>query len=84
MSQRRGRLLFVNKKKQKNFFPLGPCCFSASGPKSKTFFAPLFFKKAAASLFPLKPITTPDVDYRFGTCQIILQQMIWHVPLHGK
>jgi hypothetical protein len=55
MSQRRGRLLFVNKKKQKNFVQLGPCCFSASGPNEQKFFAPHFFKKAAASLFPAKP-----------------------------
>jgi hypothetical protein len=45
----RGRLLFVNKKKQKNFFDLGRAGFNASVPKSQTFFAPLFFKKAASS-----------------------------------
>jgi hypothetical protein len=56
MSKRRRRLLFVNKKKQKNFFTLGPCHFSATGSKEQKFFAPLFFKKAATFLFPLKPI----------------------------
>ena len=42
-----GRLLFVNKKKQKNFVTLGPCGFSASGPESKKFLR-RFFQKAAA------------------------------------
>jgi hypothetical protein len=46
----------VNKKKQKNFVILGPCHFSATGPVEQKFFAPLFFKKAATFLFPLKPI----------------------------
>ncbi len=54
MFKRRGRLLFVNKKKQKNFFNLGLCRFSATGPNEQKFFAPLFFKKAASFLFPLK------------------------------
>jgi hypothetical protein len=52
----RGRLLFVNKKKQKNFLTLGPCGFRASGQKSSKFFAPLFFKKAASFLFQPEPI----------------------------
>ena len=56
MSTQRGRLLFVNKKKQKNFVKLGPCRCSATGAREQKFFAPLFFKKAAAFLFPLKPI----------------------------
>jgi hypothetical protein len=56
MSKRRGRLLFVNKKKQKNFFTLGRAGFVATGPSEQKFFAPLFFKKAATFLFPLKPI----------------------------
>jgi hypothetical protein len=43
----------VNKKKQKNFVLLGPCRFRASGPKEQTFFAPLFFKKAATFLGPI-------------------------------
>jgi uncharacterized protein (DUF2147 family) len=45
--KRKEALLFVNKKKQKNFAKLGPCRFDASGLTSKKFFAPLFFKKAA-------------------------------------
>jgi hypothetical protein len=56
MSKRRGRLLFVNKKKQKNFVKLGRAGFVATGPSEQKFFAPLFFKKAATFLFPLKPI----------------------------
>jgi hypothetical protein len=56
MSKRRGRLLFVNKKKQKNFLKRGRAGFAGTGPAKQTFFAPLFFKKAAAFLFPLKPI----------------------------
>ena len=48
MSRRRGRLLFVNKKKQKNVYELGRACVSASAPGENKFFAPLFFKKAAA------------------------------------
>jgi hypothetical protein len=56
MSKRRERLLFVNKKKQKNFAILGRAGDTATGPVEKKFFAPLFFKKAAAFLFPLKPI----------------------------
>jgi hypothetical protein len=54
MSKRRGRLLFVNKKKQKNFFQLGRAGF-ATGPAKQKFFAPLFFKKAATFLFLFKP-----------------------------
>jgi hypothetical protein len=56
MSKRGGRLLFVNKKKQKNFVILGRAGFVATGPSEAKFFAPLFFKKAATSLLPLKPI----------------------------
>jgi hypothetical protein len=56
MPKRRGRLLFVNKKKQKNFFRLDRAGDTATGPGKQTFFAPLFFKKAATFLFPLKPI----------------------------
>jgi hypothetical protein len=41
-------LLFVNKKKQKNFFNLGLAGSRAPVPESQKFFAPLFFKKAAA------------------------------------
>jgi hypothetical protein len=57
LSERREALLFVNKKKQKNFIKLGRAGFAVSGPKEQKFFAPLFFKKAAASLFPVKPIS---------------------------
>jgi hypothetical protein len=56
MSKRRGRLLFVNKKKQKNFFKLGRAGFAVTGPAKQKFFAPLFFKKAASLLLPAKPI----------------------------
>jgi hypothetical protein len=55
MSTQRGRLLFVNKKKQKNFFTLGRAGFAVTGSAEQKFFAPLFFKKAATFLFPLKP-----------------------------
>jgi hypothetical protein len=54
--KRRGRLLFVNKKKQKNFFKLGRAGFVAMGPSEQKFFAPLFFKKAASLLFQAEPI----------------------------
>jgi hypothetical protein len=54
----KGRLLFVNQKKRKNFFLLGRAGFSAMGPSEQKFFAPLFFKKAAAFLFQLSPITS--------------------------
>jgi hypothetical protein len=47
----------VNNKKQKNFFKLGRAGFSAAGPNQQTFFAPLFFKKAASFLFQAEPIT---------------------------
>jgi hypothetical protein len=57
MSKRRGRLLFVNKKTQKNFMKLGRAGFSAAGPEEQKFFAPVFFKKAAAFLLPPKPVT---------------------------
>jgi hypothetical protein len=56
MFKRGGRLLFVNKKKQKNFFTLGRAGFSAAGPNQQKFFAPLFFKKAASFLFQAEPI----------------------------
>jgi uncharacterized protein (DUF2147 family) len=46
-------LLFVNKKKQKNFVNLGHAGFAATGPTSQKSFAPLFFKKAATLLFLL-------------------------------
>jgi hypothetical protein len=38
----------VNKKKQKNFAPLGSCRSNRPAQKEQKFFAPLFFKKAAA------------------------------------
>ena len=53
MSKRRGRLLFVNKKK---FFVDLAVLVSAPQAQKQKFFAPLFFKKAAASLFPAQPI----------------------------
>jgi len=56
MLKRSKRLLFVNKKKQKNFAKLGRAGFNATAPVKQKFFAPLFFKKAAAFLFPLQPI----------------------------
>jgi hypothetical protein len=56
MFKRRGRLLFVNKKKQKNFFKLGRVGFAVTGPAKQKFFAPLFFKKAASFLFQAEPI----------------------------
>jgi hypothetical protein len=56
VSERRGRLLFVNKKKQKNFVILDRAGFVATGPSEQTFFAPLFFKKAAFLLFQAEPI----------------------------
>jgi hypothetical protein len=43
-SERQGRLLFVNKKKQKNFANLGRAGFSATGPVETKVFAPLFSK----------------------------------------
>jgi hypothetical protein len=46
----------VNKKKQKNFFPLGRAGFVATGPSEAKFFAPLFFKKAASFLFQAEPV----------------------------
>jgi hypothetical protein len=54
--RRKGRLLFVNKKKQKNFVNRAGAGVSATVPGEKKFFAPLLFKKAAAFLFPLPPI----------------------------
>jgi hypothetical protein len=57
ISKRREALLFLKKKKQKNFFKLGRAGSNGTGPKSQKFFAPLFFKKAAAYLFPLQPIS---------------------------
>jgi hypothetical protein len=53
MSKRRGRLLFVNKKKQKNFFKRGRAGFAVTGPAKQKFFAPLFFKKTVFSCFRL-------------------------------
>jgi len=45
-------LLFLKKKKQKDFFMLGLWRWRnrAHAPDSKKFFAPLFFKKAAPFL----------------------------------
>jgi hypothetical protein len=56
MFKQRGRLLFVNKKQQKNFFPLRRAGFVATGPSEQKFFAPLFSKKAASLLFQAEPI----------------------------
>jgi hypothetical protein len=56
MFRRRGRLLFVNKKKQKNFVKRGRAGFAVTGPNQQKFFAPLFSKKAAAFLFQAEPI----------------------------
>ncbi len=51
MFERREALLFVNKKKQKNFFKRARAGFNGTGPKSKKFLR-RFFQKAA----PLNPI----------------------------
>jgi 2-keto-3-deoxy-L-fuconate dehydrogenase len=45
----------LKKKKQKNFFKLGRGGFGASGPDEQKFFAPLFYKKAAACRLRPKP-----------------------------
>jgi hypothetical protein len=55
-SQRGGKLLVVNKQQQKNFSNPGRAGISATVPGETKFFAPLFFKKAAACRFPIKPI----------------------------
>jgi hypothetical protein len=55
MSKRKEALLFLKKKKQKNFFKLGRACFSATVLQEQKFLR-RFFQKAAASLSPLKPI----------------------------
>ena len=52
MPKRRGGLLFVNKKKQKNFFNLGHAGFAATVPGEQKFFAPLFFQKSGTFLVP--------------------------------
>jgi hypothetical protein len=54
--KRRGRLLFVNKKKQKNFFPLGRAGCVATGPNEPKVFCAAFFKNAASFLFQPEPI----------------------------
>jgi hypothetical protein len=46
MAPHEGRLLFVNKKKQKNFAHLGRAGFTATGPKEQKFLR-RFFQKAA-------------------------------------
>jgi hypothetical protein len=46
----------VNKKQQKNFIKLGRAGFAVTGPTEQKFLAPLFSKKAAFFLFPLKPM----------------------------
>jgi hypothetical protein len=57
----------VNKKKQKNFFKRGRAGFAVTGPAKQKFFAPLFFKKAATFLLPLKPIILQIVTAISGT-----------------
>jgi hypothetical protein len=49
--KRRGGLLLVNKKKQKNSLTLGRAGFVVTGPSEQTFFAPLFFQKSG--FFPI-------------------------------
>jgi hypothetical protein len=48
-------LLFVNKKWQKNFVDLGRSGFTAPGPVSKKFFAPLFSKSGFLLFLALRP-----------------------------
>jgi hypothetical protein len=52
-----GECFFFEKKKQKTFVKLGRADFNATVPVKQKFFAPPFFKKAAACLFPANPIT---------------------------
>jgi hypothetical protein len=54
---RRGRLLLVNQKRQKNFFHLGRAGFTAAGPAPTEVFGAACFKTAAAFLFSFKPVT---------------------------
>jgi hypothetical protein len=58
MFKRRGRLLFVNKKKQKNFLIPGRAGFVATGP-SEAKFLRRFFQKAA-TFFAQNVITIPS------------------------
>jgi hypothetical protein len=53
ISKRSGRLLLVNKKKQKNFAHPRRADCNAAGLNEQKFFAPLFFKKATSFLSPL-------------------------------
>jgi hypothetical protein len=65
MFKRRGRRLFVNKKKQENFFTLGRAGFVAPGPSEQKLFAPLFFKEAA-SFVPLSAVSFGAGQRRHG------------------
>ncbi len=56
MFQRSEGLLFVNKKKQKNFFKLGRAGVAATGSKEQKFLRRFFQKAATFLFFPLKPI----------------------------
>jgi hypothetical protein len=57
-SGRRGRLFFVNTKKQKNRWTSGRPGVGPSGPQAQKSLAPFLFKPAAALLLPLAPIRT--------------------------
>jgi hypothetical protein len=54
MSEQRGRLLLVNQ--TKFFAPSGRAGCNAKGPNEQKFLC-RFFQKAAAFLFPAKPVT---------------------------
>jgi hypothetical protein len=54
--KRKGKLLFVNKKKQKNFLTLDHASFAATAPANQNVFCAAFFQKSGCFLFPAEPI----------------------------
>jgi hypothetical protein len=57
VSPSEGGLLFVNKKKQKDFLSLGRAGFAATGPAKQKVFCAAFFQKSGCFLFPGEAIT---------------------------
>jgi len=57
MFKRRGSAFFLKKRSKKLLLIWALLVSLPQSQRNQKFFAPLFYKKAAAYLFPLKPIT---------------------------
>jgi hypothetical protein len=76
LSQRRERLLFVNKKKQKTYPTWAGLASAPRAPANKNFSRRFFAKKAAAFLFLAKALTRRICLHRPNSCEFMNDRLV--------